>query len=466
MLNHLQKYDSYECFLKTDSQQLMHALHINNSERCVVINQIKKAALPLPIDVLDLINASHQLEMLEEDTDNWYIITSKIDGVPIFQPTENPDAIPHGIITKHLSEFIALIHDYDHLAPYYQYHLLESSQFVLCHNQLKSKEVIILSVLTEGFIDFNAVRALAIQRLSELIALLGVTERETYETVNWVPILEASASVNSLSALSQLWTTEIEVIKSRLKSTPLTNLYTLKAAESSDPLAIRRLNDLDKKKELESLQPPEPRPPYKMNPAIVLTLILVLSFLAVLFFPGLLDQLMGRKSQAAEAPPNSQETTSSQVAELPAENLLGISNDPAEKLAFSLISFAEGNWQFDKNQFYSGDQSLRLMLDAQSPNGAILLNPISLSKNTSFSLWMMSDKTLETKIQLAFYKGLEVVQVIDKTISLEAPMTWYLINPLENISYHDLSNSNTLKITFNGDAQTLWLDDLSLESYK
>lgn len=293
MLNHLQKYDGYECFFKNDSQQLMYALHINNTERAVVINQIKKSELPLPIDILGFINASHQLEMLEEDLDNWYIITSKIDGVPIFEFIENPDAPPHGIITKHLSEFITLMHDYDALAPYYQYHLLDASQFVLSHNQLKSKEIIKLSELQEGYIDFNAVKALAIQRLSELIALVGITERETYETVNWVPALEASTSVSSLSELSLIWTNEIEAIRHRLKSTPLTNLYSMKAAESNDPLAIRRLNDLDRKKEMETLTQPEPRPPHRIKPAIVLTLILILSFLAVMFFPGLLDQLLG-----------------------------------------------------------------------------------------------------------------------------------------------------------------------------
>lgn len=467
MLNHLQKYEGYELFKKTDAQQLSYAFRKDQPSQPVIINQIKKSALLLPIDVHGLINAFRQMDMLEEDGEHWYIITRRLEGQPLFPDSHKALAESPQLSTDQLYQFLNLVADYDGLAAYYQYLLLSEELFQLHNGQVKSSEVLLLESEPSIPMDFVAVKARIHQLLGRLIALLKISEPHTYETVNWMPIFERSAATASLSALVALWKETFEALGNKLKPTPLKELYVVSSAEAAAPAAQRRQAEAEKRTELESLQAQSAVRPKGVNPAIWLTLVLALALLAIFVLPGLLKQA---------SPENDTAKTDSPSTSAPAEAAPGTSapdtaspapkGDDIERLPADKIAFLNGKWAYDENQFYSGNQSLKLVLSTSDPLGTLRLSPVALSKNTSFNFWMMSDTSGQVQTIVSFYEGDHLIQSFENVTFFEAPMTWYLINPLSGANGYDLTKADSLEIKLLGSSQTLWLDDLALESFK
>lgn len=474
MLNHIQHYENITPYSKTGSQEFAYATHKENPEHRVIINQIKKTSLLLPIDVNSIINALHHLEMLEEDSEYWYLITTDTQGVTLFEPIAQ-NATPACVInTDHFLEFLNLIKDYYLLAPYYQMMLLSEKQFLLNNQQLKSKELLVLSNLDDEYIDFSTVKSQLLPLIGSFLVLLKNSEPAIYLDIDWTETFEASSKTVSLSELSTLWIDEIHRITNKIESTEstfLTGIYAIKASDAKAPSAIRRQAEADKRTELQSLRETPKNSSQGIKPAIIITLIIAFILLMIFVMPNLLEQI--KRSDlftGKEKSPSVQTSTTSidntKIETTSNETTNGNISNSTETLLTDQIKIIKGDWTYDEGQFYTGNKSLKLALSEKSPTGIIQLSPITLSKNTNLSLWMMSDSAGQVIATTRFYQNKKLIQTFETKIIFEAPMTWYLVNPLTDTASAHFSSADSLQFEISGTPQTLWLDDFLLESYK
>lgn len=474
MLNHIQHYENITPYSKNGSQKFAYATHKENPNHRVIINQIKKTSLLLPIDIDSIINALHHLEMLEEDSEYWYLITTDIQGVTPFEPIEQ-NATPAGVInTDRFLEFLNLIKEYYLLAPYYQLMLLSENQFLLNNQQLKSKELLVLNDLADEYVDFSTVKSQLFPLIGSFLILIKNSEPAIYEDIDWTETFEASSKAVSLSELSTLWIDEIHRITNKIESTEstfLTGIYAIKASDAKAPSAIRRQVEADKRTELQSLRETPKNSSQGIKPAIIITLIIAFILLMIFVIPNLLEQIKNTNLfTSKEKAPTVQSLTSNTDT---TKNLTDSNQTTNRKLANSIetlltdqIKLLKGDWTYDESQFYTGYKSLNLVLSEDSPKGILQSSPISLSKNTNLSLWMMSDSAGQVIATTRFYQNNKLIQTFETKIIFEAPMTCYLINPLTNTASAHFSLSDSLQFEISGSPQTLWLDDFLLESYK
>lgn len=475
MLNHLQKYENFEAFYQSDIQTLSYATQIDISENQVILNQIKKSAFPLPLDIIATIGALHQLKLLEEDGEYWYIVSTRIKGTPLFAEDNAYLQPSQPLLTEHLIQFLELAKDYEALAPSYQFLLLKETQFILQDNRLCSQELLNLSELPDTPIDFSIIRAQVLQLVSHFLTRLLHTEPTLYSNKNWVPIYDASENMHTITELAMLWLNEINENKSKLQPLPLNNLYVVEPEAAITPAAIRRQKENEKQAalELESLRNDSKQPQKGLRPAVILTLALACILAAIFVIPGILSSF--KENNLVKTPDTTtsqnQSTNDTSKDNKPADSTPapGTSVDSVnseEKLPVNQISFSSGTWSYDTTQFHGGDRSLKLILSAESPSGKFVLDDISLSKNTNLTLWMMSDTAGYATLKILFYNGDKLIHTFEDKTIFETGQNWYMFNPLTSNTTFDLSKATHMEVEVSGSPQTIWLDDISLESYK
>lgn len=472
MLNHIQHYENITPYSKNGSQQFAYATHKGNPDQHVIINQIKKMSLLLPIDVNSIINALSHLEMLEEDSEFWYLITKDVQGPTLFEPFSEAAAPASILTTDHFLDFLNLLKDYYLLAPYYQMMLISKNQFLLSNQHLISKELLVLSDLTDDYIDFSTVKTNLLPLIGSFLVLLKNNEPDKYQTIDWTKVFEASAKSVSLYDFSTLWINEIQRINNiePIEATPLAGIYPIKASDAKAPSAIRRQAEAEKRTELQSLRETPKNSSQGIKPAIILTLIIAFILLMIFVMPNLLEQIKrnGMFTDKDKTPTLQTSTNNDSPKTLTILNEArnGNLDNSAETFITDQIGILKGDWSFDESQFYTGNKSLKLALHEKSPNGIIQLSPITLNKNTNLSLWMMSDSDGKVIATTRFYQNNKLIQTFETTIIFEAPMTWYLINPLSNTESAHFSSADSLQFELAGSPQTIWLDNFLLESFK
>lgn len=466
MLNHKDKYIHFQLYQQTEFQKFYTAQKKNAPEEQVLVNVLPKASLIQPVDVSGVINASHCLEMLEEDAENWYFITTHLIGNEIFIPVSDPQSAVKGIHTKHFLQLMTLIHTYDYLTPYYQSMLLKESQFVLHNDQLVSKEVFDLSFLPETLPEFAMIKTQLSALVAQAINLLKIYHPETYGAVNWHPLFEKAYTLSSISQIANFWSNEVQALSSRLQPEVLENLYGVTTEKTNGKVAA------SSHKNYNTLQRTEQLPPNRKNAAIVLTGIIALCLVVFSFAPTIIDYFnhLGTDQKVTDETSQGASDTSKSEAPVPADQNgdtgENTSSSEIEQLDPKNITFVSGLWAYDKSQFHTGDHSLKLTLNKSNTSGTVAFSNLNIKKNAALSLWMRSDSRGNVKATFSFFKGSKEIVTYSETLNFEAGEQWYLMNPISAISSEDLSKADTLRISFSGDVNTLWLDDLLFESFK
>lgn len=470
MLNHKDKYINFHLYQQSEVQKFYLANKKYSTDEQVLVNVLLKSALVQPLDVHGVINATHSLEMLEEDSENWYFITSHLEGESIFSPSQGPLTQETTFGTEHFLQLMNTVKTYDYLTPYYQLMLLNESQFLLHQGKLVTREVFDLAFLPEILPDLNSSKAQLSSLVSQSIDLMKVNNPGTYAMVNWLPLFERASLTNTLGEAADYWSKEIQTISSRLQPEPLANLYGVKPPVEKSRAAI-----LPGKK-YDSLQPGSQSPRKNTNLAIILTCILALCLIIASFTPNIKDfvtQIASDKNQPEKDAPSTStpkdNTSSGDSKGATGDGTGNASNTPApesEGLIPENIAFLSGKWAYDMKQFHTGDRSLQLTLDKNNPSGTVEFSNLSIPKNAELSLWMRSDHNGSIKATFTFYKSGQLLYTYKKTLNFEAAEQWYLMNPLSDVFTENFQEANTLKIEFTGEPQILWLDDLYFESFK
>lgn len=472
MLNHKDKYIHFQLYQQSEFQKMYIAQKKTTPEELVLVNVISKAVLVQPVDISGVINASHCLEMLEEDNENWYFITSHLPGKAIFSPTAEPNRTVKGFSTQHFLQLMALVSTYDYLTPYYQMMLLKESQFILHNDQLVSREVFDLSFISKDLPDFTAVKTQLAALIAQGVNLLKMELPEVYGNVSWYAIFENANSLNSLKQITTYWSEEIEVLSRRIQPEVLENLYTIKVEKDSAPgpnPSQRRYATLPAKEESPTNRP---APEKRKNTAILLTGIIALCLIAASLAPKVIDYFNTLKTEQKtndSKPVNDTASTNTGNAssETGNDDSGGKNASPEnEQLQPKNIAFLNGLWAFDQTQFHTGDRSLKLTLDKNNTKGIVEFSNLTIPKNASLSLWMRSDKGGNIQAEFTFSKGNRILGTHKAILNFEAGEQWYLMNPISSTLAEEFSGADNLKIQLSGDANTLWLDDLLFESFK
>lgn len=466
MLNYLQKFEAIEILAQNEQQTISTAHPINAPSELVTITQLKKQFLPIPFEADSIIRSFSSLKFLEEDAENWYIVTSRYEGTPFSAENVRYSDTSFHLTTENFIQFLMIAKHYEVLSPIYQNILLDVSQFTLFDNKLVSSEVLDLTMIKTHSNEFSEVKSQVLQLISHFIARLIHTEPHSYNHINWTPMYDVSENLLSLTQLCDYWLQEIEKIQ-RLQPTPLNELYAVQAQAVQTPAAVRRQKELEKQAVLVSLQQSSKTRSTKLNPAIILTLAVVAVLACIFVVPGIFDSLkqteQPKNITILDTAPNDQTSNNSTQ---PATTGNDVDVDPLEKLPIEQLAFLTDNLQYDTSRFYSGDRSIRLTLDSKHASGSIQLSDISLNKNTNLTLWMMSSKAGAVKMKLSFYQDQKLIKDLSYLATFESEESWYMMNPISTRGDLDLSDANRLVIEISGVPQTLWIDDISLESFK
>lgn len=468
MLNHKDKYIHFQLYQQSENQKIYIAEKKSNPEEQVLVNVLLKAALVQPVDVSGVINATHGLEMLEEDSENWYFITRHLKGEMVFSPTSDSLGTERSFDTGQFLELMNIICTYDYLTPYYQMMLLKESQFILHNSQLTSREVFDLSFLPADLPDFTTVKTQVSAVIAQAIHLLKIHQPETYAMMNWQPLFEKTYQLTSLKQIATFWSKEVQDLSNRLQPEVLENLYAVKS-EKEIPKGSGT-----PQKNYNSLQPSTQPPEKKRNLAILLTCALAFCLIVASFTPSILNYFnsLGEDQKAAdtkssEAPTNSNTEGTTPSNSTDSSNTDTTSPSPETELLIpDEIKFLSGLWAYDKTQFHTGDRSLKLTLNVKEPRGKVQFSKLSMPQNPSFSLWMRTDKGGNLSALFSFYKDGHLIETYKENLNIEAGEQWYLMNPISTTLSKDVLEADTLEIQFSGDVTTLWLDDLLFESFK
>lgn len=452
MANHQEKYDYYEILVHNEHQQITHGIHKEQTLQKVSINKIRKSSYVLPVDVSGFVNGFTQLVMLEEDPSHWYIITRKLDGTALFNAEEHESPVSMSFThIDQLKEFLDCLKAYDLLAPFYQFHLLRESNWLVKDAHVLSKELLIFDETLDGFIDFPLVRAQANAMILKLFAGLNYLDQEPLSIEK---ITQDTQFISGLDALAEYWLALIDLYSNMPKPVRLEGLYTIPSETANAPMAKRRVLESSKlaTETLSDSTPKANKPVIK--PAIALTLITAVICLIILLVPAL--KLMLSPQPDKNLVDTSQSNTQNET--LP----------PVESHSLSLDQIQlEGNgWSIDESIFYTGKESIRLDLTKTSPSGKMIIDPISLNKNSTVSLWLRSSKAGTVRMTVVLYNHESQISKSETTVPLEADQTWYLVSLLGSNIPQNIEDVNRLEITWDGSPQTLWIDDLTVESFK
>lgn len=450
MANHQEKYDYYEIYIHNEHQQITYGVHKEHALQKVVINKILKSSYVLPVDVSSFINCFSHLVMLEEDPLHWFIITRKLDGMPLFSE-ENPkeDQGELSIKKDQMLQFLSQIAQYDFLAPFYQFYLLKESNWIIKDGAVLSKELLIFDQLHEGFIDFSLVRA---QSNALILKLISRSDLANIELLSLDKITEETQYINSLERLSDYWQKAISTADALPRPVLLQNLYTMPSEAAAAPMAKRRV--IESVKAANDLSEVENHRKPFIKPAIALTMVTALICLIILAVPAI--KLLLEPKKESETIANNSQTNSGET----------ISTIEDKSLTLDQIQLEGNGWSIDQSIFYTGTESIQLALTDVNKSGKMIITPIDLNKNSSISVWLRSSQSGSIRMQVSLYHDQEQLSKVESTVPIEANDTWYLTSLLSSNLPKNIEAVNRLEIEWSGDPQILWFDDLIIESYK
>lgn len=464
MLNHLLKFDYYQVLLTNDRQQISYAARKDNPSQKVVINQIKKEALQHSFEISSVIRSFKHLVMLEEDSNNWYFITEQLTGLPIDQASANfeqmTSTLPseemthhlHTYLTNHLNQLTSLYKHYLILGTFYTTQLLKPENLRFVSEGFETTELIVL----EDNIENENYDRLASVHFIETIRQLFLALKIELPDLLVKDLNPETLIVSNLNVL-ECWLSNPELqtaIQEEPKVETLEGLY-VKSVEEVSPLTLRRQADLERKKaELEASSISQThRPPTKNWQLPALVILFAAAF--ILSLPYLKG--MFNKPEIAEQKPTVVETSKGSET-LPV-------TEPEAKIDLNHINLSGNKWQIDSQYAHTGGDSMRLDEVSTQPSNVMSIKDINLSKNANLSLWLMTKPSGKVIMNISLYSGKKLINESKYTFNSEAEMIWYMVNPLTGLTLEN-ETVDRIDIVFGGDVDTLWIDDIQVDSFK
>lgn len=468
LLNHLLKFDYYQVLLTNDKQQISYAARKDNPSQKVVINQIKKEALIQSFEVSSVIRSFKHLVMLEEDTNHWYFITEQLSGLPIDQASANFEQMTGGLpshevkqhlhtfLSNHLGQLTQLYRHYLILGPYYTAHLLKPENLRFQEEGLETIELLVLDENTSSETLDAEVSLHFIETVKQLFLALSL-ELPTELATRLKP---EAVILTNLSAVDDwlLQPTASEIPIATLEAEPkaemLEGLY-IKSPEEVSAITLRRQADLERKKaELEAASITQTHAPLRKNwqlPALML--LFALAFvLSLPYLRGMFD----KPEVAKETPVTTQPAKTSET--LPV-------TEKESQIDLEHINLSGNKWQIDQQFSHSGADSIRLDEVSSQPSNVMSIKDIRLSQNANLSFWLMTKPSGKVVMDISLYSGNQLVNSSKQVFSSEAEMIWYMVNPLTDLTLNN-ETVDRIDIVFGGDVDTLWVDDIQVDSYK
>lgn len=467
LLNHLLKFDYYQVLLTNERQQISYASRKDNPSQKVVINQVRKDALVQTFEISSIIRSFKHLVMLEEDNNNWYFITEQLDGLPVHQEpasfTQLSDQLNQDVIAKqrlaffknHVIQLIALYKHYLVLGHYYSALILKPENLRYIAEGLESIELLMLSETNNGNEQVEL-----INNFYTSITLIGqslaITLPQTLLTE-----LSAVQRIDEALRLAEAWCEQNETLDTPVVDTipnetvpePLSGLY-VKPIEEASAVTQRRQADIDRRNAALATssisQTHQPKNKRWQIPALIALFVVAVA----LSVPYLKDMFQPEKLPVEQKDPSSNTTSEETVTPI-----------EAEPISLDHILLSGNQWHIDQQYAHSGADSIRLDQVSTQPSNTLTINDILLSKNANLSLWLMTKPAGKVIMTISLYDGKELVEETKYTFNSEAPLTWYMVNPLSGLHLGN-KTVDSIGITFSGDITTLWIDDIQVDSFK
>lgn len=137
-------------------------------------------------------------------------------------------------------------------------------------------------------------------------------------------------------------------------------------------------------------------------------------------------------------------------------------SDTKEKLdSLAIDTSSSSNVTYDTDIYRSGSKSLKLDLTQNNGVGEFMLKDLNLEKNTTLSMWILSDKTEVINIEYTGYSGNTVKFVKELNYTPKFANSWDMVE-LKMSS----AGVDRLKLKFTAPGSTIWIDDIDTSSYK
>ncbi|MGB3367634.1 MAG: hypothetical protein WBA54_09100 [Acidaminobacteraceae bacterium] len=137
-------------------------------------------------------------------------------------------------------------------------------------------------------------------------------------------------------------------------------------------------------------------------------------------------------------------------------------SETKEKLdSLAIDTSSSSNVSYDSEIYRSGSKSIKLDLTQNSGTGEFMLENLNLEKNTTLSMWILSDKTEPINIEYTGYSGDAVKFVKELNYTPKLANSWDMVELKMNSAGVD-----RLKLKFTAPGSTIWIDDIDTSSYK
>ncbi len=139
-----------------------------------------------------------------------------------------------------------------------------------------------------------------------------------------------------------------------------------------------------------------------------------------------------------------------------------INDDTKEKLdSVNLDTSSSSNVTYDNEIFRSGNKSIKLDLTQNDGVGEFTLKDLNLDRNTTLSMWILSNNTDTINIEYTGFSGDTVKFVKEVNYTPKLANSWDLFELKMNSTGID-----KIRLKFKSLNSTIWIDDIDTSSYK
>ncbi|MEW9123385.1 MAG: hypothetical protein AB2421_11815 [Thermotaleaceae bacterium] len=142
---------------------------------------------------------------------------------------------------------------------------------------------------------------------------------------------------------------------------------------------------------------------------------------------------------------------------VPMDTVLPIDYDTLDD--YDIVYTDTSSTFIDEDIFRTGTYAIRLEKTKSTDHQSIVLSDLSLDKNTTLSMWLMSNSPQPINFQIQGYTSGKLSY--NQKFSFNTSNTWSLFTTSDN-----LGNPEYINIQFFNHNENLWIDDIVLDSYK
>lgn len=132
-----------------------------------------------------------------------------------------------------------------------------------------------------------------------------------------------------------------------------------------------------------------------------------------------------------------------------------------EKLDNFTLIYSNTSIVKDYNAFRSGNYSLKLGVEGKTNSEKIVINNLDIRDKPTVSMWIASSSKENVKISIKGYKNNTVMFQKNLTFTPKEINSWEMVEISDTAK-----NIDKIEITFKDFTSPIWLDDISISSYK